>query len=372
MFCWILRAGEGSYDLLAVDSNWSAEIFSGGFLQPIDAIDPTFRLDPAVSQFDETIFWNPAEHSFDAKGGHLMGVPINGNVDALFYRMDLYETHKLQVPETWDDLLANAEALNDPPRRYGMVHWDDRTFVTADFSNYMFSYGGGVFANPQGGNYSVVFNSPSNLRALEFYIALGRKGGYPTPGSLSQAAEIQLLLTGRAAHAVSVIGAWGQMDDPNLSAVVGKMNAALMPRAAQGVQHACRAGHWVGAIARNVPAERQKAALAFLSWFSAYPQQVVYTEAGAVPVRTDVIQSDLSKQPRFRFLQAQVANSKVARIVFPVPQGAQIFAMTDLQLNQAVIGQQSPARALNTCAEQIYSVMQGAGYRTGKLPDLPD
>ncbi len=40
---------------------------------------------------------------------------------------------------------------------------------------------------------------------------------------------IQYLRTGKAAHAIAVIAAWGGMDDEEKSAVIGKMGAALIP-----------------------------------------------------------------------------------------------------------------------------------------------
>src|SRR2546426_2826953 len=41
-----LRAGNGSYDLLAIDNNWMVEFFDGGFLVSLTDLDPKFRLDP--------------------------------------------------------------------------------------------------------------------------------------------------------------------------------------------------------------------------------------------------------------------------------------------------------------------------------------
>lgn len=366
-----LRAAVGQYDLLAIDNNWMVEMFAGGFLMPVDELDPSYRLDPAVNTYDGTIFWNDATRRFDPEGGRLMGVPINGNVEVLFYRADLYEEHGLAVPETWEQLLDNVVALNDPPGLYGFVHRDDRTSATADFSNYMFSFGGSVFEDRSAGNYKVTLNSPTNLDALQYYRELGEKGGYPSPGSVSQAQMIQHLLTGKAAHAIGIIGAWADVDDPQKSAVVGKLSAALIPRAArEGGQHASRAGHWIGAIAGNVPKERQEAALTFLKWFIMRPQQIEFTAEGGVPTRTDVVGAELEQDPRHRFLEALAANSKVAKMVYTVPEARQLFAITDLRLNEAIIGALGPAEALNTAAAEIEAVMRDAGYETGRLPDL--
>jgi hypothetical protein len=36
-----------------------------------------------------------------------------------------------------------------------------------------------------------------------------------------------------------------------------------------------------------------------------------------------------------------------------------------------VIGEQTSTSALNVAAKEIHEIVSNAGYRTGKLPDLP-
>jgi multiple sugar transport system substrate-binding protein len=364
-----LRAPSGSYDLLAIDNNWMVEMFAGGFLAPLLEVDPGFRLDPQVSTYGGTIFWNDQLKTFDPKTGKLLGMPINGNVEVLFYRKDLYDQHGLKVPTTWDQLLANSVKLNAPPGVYGFVHRDDRDSSLADFANYMFSFGGDIFADARAGDFTIVFNSPANRRALEFYLELGKAGGYPNPGSVSQGQMIQLMATGKAAHAVGIVGAWAQLDDPNKSAVVGKFDAALIPQA-EGGRHASRAGHWIGAIARNVSRERQQAAVVFLRWFQTYDHQLSYTRFGAVPVRADLGNSELARDPKFRFLKAQAENSQVARMYAVVPEAAQMSSILSLRLNECMIGKASVPETLNRGAAEVQELMVRGGHKTGRLPDL--
>lgn len=364
-----LRASPGNYDLLAIDNNWMVEMFAGGFLMPLHDVDAAFKLDPNVSTYGGTIYWNDKIKSFDPKGGKLLGLPINGNVEVFFYRKDLYDARGLKVPDTWDEAMANTAKLSAPPNAYGFVHRDDRDSALADFANYMFSFGGDIFANASAGDYSIVLNSPANKRALDFYLALGKAGGYPSPGSISQGTMIQLMATGKAAQAVAIVGAWAQLDDPDKSAVVGKIEAALIPRG-EGGQHASRAGHWIGAIARNVPRERQLGALAFLDWFQTRDHQLAYTRYGAVPVRTDLGGSDLAREPKFRFLTAQSENSKVAKMYAVIPEAAQMSSICSLRLNECIIGKSSPVDTLNRVAAEVQELVARGGRKTGHLPDL--
>ena len=42
-----VRADEGFAHLVVVDNNWLTEFYSGGFLTPLNDIDPNFTLDPS-------------------------------------------------------------------------------------------------------------------------------------------------------------------------------------------------------------------------------------------------------------------------------------------------------------------------------------
>jgi len=364
-----VRARDGFAHLVIVDNNWMVEFYAGGFLTPLTELDPGFKLEAGVNTYDDTIFWDAQARTFNRKTGKLLGLPINGNVEVVFYREDLYKEKGLKVPDTWDELMANAKALHDPPRRYGIVHYDDRNFVASNFVAYNFSFEGSIFRSPEAGDFTVTFNGPNTLRAFEFYKELGRVAGHPSVGSISQGQAIEALVTGKTAHIVAVIAAWGQVDDPDKSAVVDKVNAALIPKGPTGIR-ASRAGHWIGAIPRNVPEAKKRAALEFLKWFQRRDVQVKYTEFGAVPVRWDVAQSDLAKQRKFRFLPALAENSKIAKMPFPLAEARQVTEILNLRLNEAITGARSDKDALNTSAAEIYEVVKGAGYKTGKLPDL--
>jgi multiple sugar transport system substrate-binding protein len=365
-----VRSRDGIYDILVLNGLWYQEFYHGGFLTALTDIDASFRLEPGIITYDNTVFWNEATKSHDPNG-KIIAVPINGNIPVLYYRADLYEQHRLQVPDTWDQLLENAKRLHNPPQIYGMLQRGARSAsdISYDWWPYFNSFNGKLFRDEPNGDFTVTLNSPEGKAALDFYVQLAREAGHPQVGGQMFGQLIQNLVSGRGAHAATVIAIWGQLDDPQRSAVVGKIGVARIPRAANG-RPAPTLGHWLGGIPRNVPRERQQAALAFLNWFQTYDVQRRYTEAGSPPVHQRVLESELAREPRYRWMRALAESSPYMRVPWTVPQGAQIVAVLELRLNQVMLGEATPSAGLNTAAAEIERLMREAGHRTGKLPDL--
>ena len=249
-----VRAAQGQYDILIMNSGWYAEMYAGGFLAPITDIDPGFKLDPQIYTYDDTIYYDPATKTQKKETGKLMSMPVNPNIPLLFYRKDLYDQQGLKVPETWDELLANATKLHNPPRMYGIVQRGARGphSVAYDFYPYLYGFGGSIYQDQANNDFTVTLNSEKGKEALDYYVKLAREVGHPSTAGLDQGAVIQNIVTGKAAHAILVIAAWPQMEDPQKSAVVGKMATALPPHA-PGVKPAPGLGHWLAGIAANVP-----------------------------------------------------------------------------------------------------------------------
>jgi len=367
-----VRTKDGMFDLLIMNGLYYQEFYHGGFLTPLNEIDPGFKLDPQMVRYDNTVYWNETTKSHDP-AGKLMSVPVNGNIPLLYYRADLYEENKLKVPETWDELLANAKKLHNPPKIYGIVQRGARgspNDVSYDWWPYLNSFNGNLFRNEAKGDFTITINSPEAKAALDFYLRMAKEAGHPQTGGLAQAQIIQNLVTGKAAHALLVIAAWSQMDDPAKSAVVGKLNAAKVPRGPNGKPSPVL-GHWLAGIPKNVPKARQTAALTFLNWFQTRGSQVKYLQAGSPPVRQDVLSDQaLWKDPKNRWMSAMAESSSFTRLMWSIPEGAQIGDVLELRLNQAVIGELTSSKALNLIADESHAILVRSGYKTGKITPL--
>jgi multiple sugar transport system substrate-binding protein len=367
-----VRSARSEYDLLIINGIFYPEMYYGGFLEPLKNIDPNFKLDPQIYTYDDTLWFDSKTKTVNSKTGDLLTVPVNPNITILFYRTDLYEQKGLKVPETWDELLANAKALHNPPQMMGIVQRAARAAIAVswDYWPYLYSYGGSLFRDEKAGDFLVTLNSPEAREALEMYVRLGKEAGPPNVANLDQNDLIQYMVTGTAAHAILTVAAQSQMDDPNNSAVVGKIGYAVTPHK-EGFKSAPALGHWLGGIPKNLPDENKRAALAFLDWFQQPKNQIAYAEMGGAPVSAAAYESDFADRPENRYMKAMVVGSPLARQMTSVPQGAAIIAVLELGLNQAVAGEITIPKALNSMAADIEKIMADAGYKTGRLPDLP-
>ncbi len=94
-----VRSGVSPFDILVINAGFFVEMYVGGFLQPLDTIQPGFKLDPAVYTFDGSPWWNPETKRIGPEnGGVLLTVPINPYIPLLHYRGDLYKSKGLKTP----------------------------------------------------------------------------------------------------------------------------------------------------------------------------------------------------------------------------------------------------------------------------------
>jgi multiple sugar transport system substrate-binding protein len=264
---------------------------------------------------------------------------------------------------TWADVEAVAAKYYDPPNFYGYVVRGQKAgfSVTYNFLPYLRGFGGDYFADPPN-DWTVTLNNEAGNQAMNKYLELANSYGPPNQADVGQSDLIQLLITDKVAQTLMVVAAWPNVDDPEKSLVVDKVNVTAIPKPAEGGTHATTSGIWVMGIPQNLPDERKQAALTFLKWALTKDAQMEYTRFGAVPVRQDVYQSELGEDPRFRWLQAMADSTPY--IVPPprIPEMPQMLEVTELRLNQAVAGEIAGAEAMDLMTEEITEIMKKAGY----------
>jgi multiple sugar transport system substrate-binding protein len=241
--------------------------------------------------------------------------------------------------------------------------------VSFDFYPYLCGYGGGVFKNQAAGDYSVILNNEAGLTALEYYLRLAKEAGHPQTASLEQAEVVQNMTTGKAAHIMLVVAAWSQMDDPDKSAVVDKVEFAPTPHA-PGFSTAPGLGHWLGGISKNIPDDRKRGAVEFLRWFQTKDAQIATARAGGIPINAASYRDPISQERKYRWMKPLADSLPHAVNLYQFPEASEVISILELGLNQAIAGNTGAAQALNGMADQIYGVMTKYSYNTAKLQPL--
>ena len=369
----VRSGGTSPLDLVNITSSNVVEFYAGGFLEPLQDIDPTFEVPKEVLGLDDAGCWDEAKQFRICSSGKLMGYTPNGNIELFYYRKDIFDEKGLKVPTTFDDVIANCKVLQDPPNTYGyLVRGEKGDSIWYDMNAFLLAYGASVEKDAPNGDFTVTINSPEAKQALDKFLEVEAACGPENKASLGQGDLIQLMQTGKGMQGQAVVAAFPNFDNPQKSAVIGKINAAMLPRATPDGKPGVAIGSWVFAIPKNASDEGKKGAIAFSKWFLTYEAQYAYAEAGGIPVRTDVFASDLKDKPEFRWMQAYLDEIPYGRQMLGYSEGPSVNQILGLRFNQALAGELSSGAALNRAAEDLRDLFQKDGRKTGMLSPLPE
>ncbi len=164
--------GGSEFDVMYMSADWMPAFIAAGGLEPFDQYIESMPADflniddlqPSVSNL-----------TFD---GSVYGYPSEGDTAWLFYRTDLLEAAGIEPPQTMDELLAAAIALNEPPDRFGLVIGSRTDEAWWDFMHYFWAFGGQIY-DPE--TLEVTVNDEAGVAALDFYSSLLNEHGVVSP-----------------------------------------------------------------------------------------------------------------------------------------------------------------------------------------------
>ena len=176
--------------------------------------------------------------------GILYGLPMELNTRHLFYRPDLLEKHGVEVPETWDDVIAAC----------GVLHAEESTVLPftiqlhagwawrSEFKNMLLGFGGKSLNDDN----TPAFNSEEGVMALEKMVEIV-DACMGAEGLTYSIDDSQIgIATGELAMAFTWASRAASMDDPDFSDYVGGINFAPAPRATEDGLYASTGGTGAG------------------------------------------------------------------------------------------------------------------------------
>jgi multiple sugar transport system substrate-binding protein len=353
-----VQASESEFDIMNLNEQWYMPFYAGGLVMPLEEIEPGFTLDPQIIEYDYATRWD-ARINYSGRDGVLYGLPINGNIQLYYYRKDLFEENGLSVPNTWAELAEVAQALHNPPSMYGFsLRTRPPNF---EFQAYLASHGASiVHLDEETGEWVIGLAMPEAVDALNTWLNLGRTYGPPNLADMGQAENQGLMQSGRLAQLHAVTAMAPNLQNPDNSVVVDKVGTSIVPGV--GDRRYTMSGIWVMSIPRNVPPERQRAALEFLKWALTDENQQFYTRAGAIPVRQDTYEA-LADDPDIGWwASAMAASTPYIRAQPRLVETAQLVEIIDRRVVQALIGELTPEEAMAEGAREVETILRNGNY----------
>lgn len=347
-----MAAGMGTYDIISFDNPWLAEFAGSDWLEDLSPyVEKTnFPIEDYPAQLME--YWN--------FNGKLVALPFQPDCRMVFYRKDIFENAGFTfTPRYWDEFEIAAEKLTNAQENiYGWDFSPARTIVAlVELLPWIWSNDGGLFDK----DHKPIINSPKAVESLDYYVSLKK---FAPPGVESRLWDelFNNALQGISAMSVQPSVFAGQMDDPKLSKVVGKMGYFPMPYPKGGKMSAAIGG-W--SLAIPVSSKNKDAAwelIRFLTSTEIEKKMALTPGSASTPVRISTLSDpEIRKQEYIStFLESlRVANyANSSKIV----EWAEIQDYFTLAIQKAVMGEATAQQAFDELNAKIYEIMEKAGY----------
>lgn len=361
-----LSSGTATYATHAADPMYYPLYVANKWVDPLDKyLGDAALTDPAWFNYDDILkAWRDA----DSIDGKPYGIPYDGEVTVQVYRKDLYDAKGLKAAETYDELLANAKALNDPEHRmYGLAL---RGFAGAGQNMYIYpsilrGFGGSWFDGSK-----IVVNSPEAVRALEWYVNALAQYAPPAVRNWNWPDIADAFSQGTVACYIDAHSSAAVITDPAKSKVAGKVAYARWPKGPSG-KRVTSIWNWGFPINAALSEPAKKATWLFISWATSAETQArtSWKFAGAAK-RSGINRKSLWMSPEFanamkgageNFIPAALESLEHDTDVEwrpRVPQWPAIGETMAVAIQSALVGQKTPKAALDQAQSRIDQILK--------------
>lgn len=166
------------------------------------------------------------------KNGSVYGIPVVTEVEILYYRKDILEEYGIDVPTTFDELLAAVEKVTDKENeQYGFVARGALSPSVTQCAGFVFSNGADWVSDDLK---TCMITDEGVIEAISLYGNL--LGNYGPPGitNMSWSEAMTLFAQGNAVFATEASATASVVTDPESSTVYDKVGFAMFPSASEG------------------------------------------------------------------------------------------------------------------------------------------
>jgi multiple sugar transport system substrate-binding protein len=243
--------------------------------------------------------WNGVQ-----SGGTVYGLPMDSGPMALFYNKEVFDTHRLAVPKTWDEYVAAAQKLHAA---------DPKAYITSDtgdagFTTSMIWQAGGKPYRVDGTTVGVDFADPGTTKFTSTWQRLiDGKLLAPVVGW----SDAWYKGLGDGTIATLVIGAWMPANlESGVKAAAGKWRVAPIPQWAAGDEATSENGG--SSLAIPAGGANKNLAYAFLKYATVDEGAQARADGGAFPATTAQLNSPAFRDKEFPYFGGQKVNQVLA------------------------------------------------------------
>jgi multiple sugar transport system substrate-binding protein len=256
-----LVAKTDQYDVLSAMDVWGPSLYS--LFEPLN----TRLADKKIDMAERYPFAHlRAARDGNGEGRNILGLPIRGHVQLLFYRKDVFSRLNLQPPETWDAMVDAGRQIQSKTDLAGVAMYYGKTGGQnlMIWFNYLWGMGAELL-DPRG---QPAFNSERGVAATQAYVDVLLKHKVAPAGSatFNETDAVNSVAQGKSAMVPVWWWRYALLTDPKTSMLkpdqVGFAPLPSMP----GRDATTYTNTWFYGINRN---SRQKdAAMEYLTWLS--------------------------------------------------------------------------------------------------------
>ncbi len=249
-------SGAGDYDVVSVMDQWVSSLQN--LLQPIGAEVKKEGVD--LSDF-------PKAHLRQGiVKGKLVGLPVRGHVQLLFYRKDLLEKAGVQPPKTWSDVVADSKAIQNATgvsgiaMPYGKLNGQNLMV----WINILWGHGGELFDK----NGEPAFNSQAGIDATNQYVGFLTKDKIVPAGSAAFVEQdaVNSFKQGNSAMLPTWWWVRSQLTDPGQSKVKPDQLGFTSLPSVKGSAKSTFTNTWVFGVTEST--RHKGAAVEYLGWLT--------------------------------------------------------------------------------------------------------
>jgi ABC-type glycerol-3-phosphate transport system substrate-binding protein len=359
-----LSSKTGTYATSATDPMYYPLYAANKWVEPLDKYlsDPKLT-DPGWFRYDDIIkAWREA----DSVDGIPYGIPFDGEVTVQVYRKDLYDAKGLKPATTYDELIANAKALNNPAERMNGIAL--RGFAGAGQNMYIYpsilrGFGGSWIQDGK-----VVVNSPEAVNALQWYVDTLQNYAPPAVRNWNWPDIADAFSQGTVATYLDAHSSAAVISNPEKSKVVGKIGYARWPKGPSG-KGVTSIWNWGFPINAALTEKQKRATWLFITWATSAETQARTSYLFAGPAkRSGVNRMSIWRSPEFsaamqgagyNFIPAALESIEFDTDVEwrpRVPQWPAIGETMAVAIQSALVGQKTPKQALDEAQARINQV----------------